>query len=257
MHRFHCPLLSSVVRDPGASAPPAPDGPVLLDTADDARVRLDQAQSHHAATVLRLGEGAEVELFDGEGLIGRGVIRKAGRAVDVALRQVQRMARPQPALDVAATLPKGPRADAMIPALSQLGVDRFVPLRCERSVVDPRPAKVQRFAAAAIESAKQCGRAYVMHVAAPTDLAAVLSEDHDARLIAAPGAGTPTDLPGRLTSARHVLVLIGPEGGWTDEERAAAEGAGAASWSLGPHVMRIETAACAAAAIVRYLCPPF
>jgi 16S rRNA (uracil1498-N3)-methyltransferase len=135
----------------------------------------------------------------------------------------------------------------MVNQISQLGVDELVPLRTARSIVDPRDKKLDRFRKAAVESAKQCGRDHVMAIADTADLTTALSRPCDMKLLADP-AGDP--LPS-LDKAGDVLVLIGPEGGWTDDERQQAQAGGCATWRFAAHVLRIETAAAAAAAIVR------
>ena len=231
MHRFH------------VSSPPSA-GVV---------VELDRDESHHAAKVLRLCEGAAVELLDGAGHVAAGVIASVGRIVKVSVTQVTTVAPPSPAVTIAAAIPKGPRADAMIEQLSQLGASELIPLLSRRSVVDPRETKIEKFQRAAIESAKQCGRAWFMRVEAPTDFATILrAKSHGARLLA-DLAGKRDALVAAGGAATSVLVLIGPEGGFTEQERADAIAAGFLPWSLGENILRIETAAVAAVAIARHV----
>jgi len=234
MHRFFCQPLEMQLHAPGPRT-----------------TRLAEEEAHHARKVLRLKVGDAVELFDGRGGVGEGVIQAWDQGATIAVQQWTSVAPPRPVLTIAAAIPKGPRADDMVNQLSQLSVDRLIPLLAERSVVDPRPAKVERFARAAVESAKQCGRAWLMRVEPPTPFDRVLAGEYDVRLMARPGGGS-TDLGTQLRAASSVLVLIGPEGGWSDAEIAQSERAGCLPWSLGPHVLRIETAACAAAAVIRY-----
>jgi 16S rRNA (uracil1498-N3)-methyltransferase len=243
MHRFYDQHLPTIGDDASAAA-----------KLSGLQVELSPTESRHAR-VLRLKVGDAVELFDGRGLIAQGRVAAAGRgeAVTVDIESARRVGPPAPRLDVAVAIPKGPRGDAMIEQLSQAGADRLIPLRTQRSVVHPRDTKVQKMARTAVESAKQCGRAYVMAVEPPTDLAAVLQRPYDLRLIAQPGSDVPADLPARLSRAAGVLVVIGPEGGWSPPELALCAEHGCLAWRLGPHVLRIETAAVAAATLVRYL----
>ena len=81
----------------------------------------------------------------------------------------------------------------------------------------------------------------------------MLSNAYDLRLIATPDGQAPQSLNRQLREAKHVLLLIGPEGGWTDTELSIALKAGCVPWWLGRHVLRIEIAATAAVAIARYL----
>jgi len=94
-----------------------------------------------------------------------------------------------------------------------------------------------------------------MAIEQPVGLRELDPGGYDLGLIAQPGTGQKIDLVGELKHAKRVLILIGPEGGWADPERAWAKQAGCRPWALGPHVLRIETAAAAAVAIVRYHSP--
>ncbi len=243
MHRFYCPTLTATV-------------PLATQPVSGIAV-LDPQEAHHARRVLRLRDGDLVEVFDGRGTIGRGRIECKSNVAQVHIAQIESQPPLMPSLEIAAAVPKGPRADHMVEQLSQLSVDRLTLLRTRFTVVDPRPGKLDRFRRAAVESAKQSGRARVMSVDAPMALSDVLSRPYDLRLIAdvhaGPHAAAPADVLSMLHSARSLLVLIGPEGGWTGQELATAEQHGCVRWSLGPRVMRIETAAVAAAAILRYL----
>lgn len=238
MHRFYCPTLAP------------------LDPAGTGIGQLDPDQAHHARRVLRLTPGDVVELFDGKGITAQGKLVTWDCGATVALHAMTHAPAPRPWVTIASAVPKGGKAEDMVNQLSQAGADRWVPLLTSRSVVDPREGKLERFHKAAVESAKQCRRAHVMDVTAPMPLKTVLAEEHAVKLIAAPGGTTPARLAQRLRLADRVLALIGPEGGWTDEELQQALAAGCEAWSMGPHIMRIETAALAATALLRYLATP-
>jgi len=231
MRRFYCPDIS---------APDRSSEPTLL-------VALDREQSHHALRVLRLRLGDEVQLFNGNGTVAHGVIETAETPVQIRLTDVRDSPPPRPRLTIACALPKGPRAEDMVNQLSQLGVNALVPLRTARSIVDPRDKKLDRFRKAAVESAKQCGRDYVMTIEAAADLTVALAQPHDLKLLG-DRSGEPL---APLGTTNDMLVLIGPEGGWTDDELQQSRDSGCVTWRFAPHVLRIETAAVAAAAIVR------
>jgi 16S rRNA (uracil1498-N3)-methyltransferase len=211
-------------------------------------------EAHHARKVLRLQPGDAVELFNGQGGVARAVIEgfDAGKAFCRVLA-VDQLEPARPRLLVAAAMPKGPHADDMINQLSQVAVDQFTPLLTQRSVVDPRPSKLDRLSRQVIESAKQAGRPFLMTLQPPTPLAQVLGQPAELRLIAVPGEHQVAELGQRMKEAMSVLVLVGPEGGWTDEEMRAAIDAGFLPWTIGPSVLRIETAAVVAAGVLRYL----
>jgi len=214
-------------------------------------------ESRHVRKVLRLTAGDAVELFDGQGQVASALIEGYDREVAVCrVVSVAQVRRTVPAVTVATAIPKGPLAEVMVDQLSQLGVDRLVPLQTSRSVVQPRDGKLERFERTATEAAKQCGRARVMHVTQTVKLPEALRLDADLKLILQPAAADPMPAGEFITALGHagaVLLLVGPEGGFTGEEVAAAKQAGFHSWTLSPHVLRIGTAAAAAASIIRCL----
>ena len=232
--------------------------PSLIDVqssqVSDSLCKLDKPESHHALHVLRLSVGDPLVLFDGKGALATATLHATeAKRIICRLNDLTHQPKPKPTLTVASAVPKGPRADAMIDQLSQLGVDRFIPLKCEHSVAIPKKNKIEKFARAAIESAKQCGRTWLMQIEEPAFPNEVWQDQrYDLKLLAAPAAGVVPDLQNQLKNASEVLTLIGPEGGWSDEELDAATRAGCHPWRIAPYVLRIETAAVAAAAILRY-----
>ncbi|MCC6679317.1 MAG: 16S rRNA (uracil(1498)-N(3))-methyltransferase [Phycisphaeraceae bacterium] len=227
---------------------------------------LDAQESRHARKVLRLEVGDPVELFDGRGGLAHATIEEFDSSTTLChVVSVESLDKPRPYITVATAVPKGPRADDMINQLSQVGADRVIPLRCERSIVEPRIGKLDRFERQAVESAKQSGRLFFMAIDEPRDFADVLTEPRDLALIATPGSAPApgnasqinSDLEKRLRvpeGVGRILLLIGPEGGWSDDELRHAVSAGFHAWSFSPNVLRIETAATVAVALLRYLC---
>lgn len=224
-------------------------------------LELDAEQTAHARKSLRLAVGDTVELFDGRGTVATGAIIALGRTMRVELAERHTVEPPRPKLTLACAVPKGDRAATLVEAATQLGVDRLAWLVTARSVVEPRPAKQARFERIAIEAAKQCGRAWLMPIDPPAPLAHVLAEPArpgELRLMAdvqdlhaGPTRGDGSSNINAVSAVSAVTALVGPEGGWTDAERTDARAAGYDPWRLGPHTLRVETAALAAAAIVR------
>ncbi len=270
MPRFYCPELT---RDA-----------LKNKNLSDVAVPLSVEQVHYARRVLRLEPGDMVEIFDGRGYVCCGAMQWRAGAGAIRIASGRHVPPTTPVIDVAVATPKGPRAGDMVNQLSQLGADRLIPLKTQRGVVQPRAAKLAHLDRVAIESAKQSKRAYLLHIDQPDHLGGVVGRSYDVRLLADPLADAPswldraedrssdqvenhlqggrayppdTDLTkswhDQLRQAGHILVLIGPEGGWTDQERATAIDAGALMWRLGPNVLRVETAAAAAVAILRYV----
>ena len=215
-------------------------------------IALDADQARHARKALRLMAGDAVVLLDGQGHLAYATLRNDDpRSALCTISRIQTVAPTTPLIELATAIPKGPRGDAMINDLAQLGVDRLIPLTTARSVVDPRDHKLHRYARAAAEAAKQSGRAWFMQIQPTSAFADAIACDADLKLVADPYAQPIADLTARLASASTVRVIVGPEGGLTDDELAAADQAGFERWRFSPNVLRIETAAAAAVAILR------
>lgn len=222
-------------------------------------------EAEHALRVKRVRPGEAVELLDGAGQVGFGVVAESDSASGVSGKSrrehrdhrelrvhVQRVrVEPEPMvkLEVFTATPKGGHASEMIDQLSQLGAWVWGPLQTERGVVDPRAAKLERFERIARESAKQCGRTWGMSVRTPASLEQALARESATITVIADqhGAAWTDEL---RSGASRVRVLVGPEGGFTDREMDQAVRAGAVRASFGGHVLRIETAAVAAASII-------
>jgi len=196
---------------------------------------------HHLERVLRVRLGDAVVVSDGAGRWRSGVLTAAGRVEPTG--DVENVARPAPAITVAFALTKGERPELAVQKLTEVGADNVVPFVAARSVVrwdDERAAaNVERFRRVAREAAMQCRRAWLPEVAPVTDFAGVA---------ALPGAAL-ADAEGGPPALEHTAVLVGPEGGWADEER----GSGLPSIRLGAHVLRAETAAIAAGVLLAAL----
>jgi len=225
-----------------------PDPPAV-----GALVSLPPEQVRHAR-VLRVGPGARVELFDGEGGAWDAVVERAGRQ-ELTLRVAERRADPGVESPLAITvlqgLARGARMEQVIRHGTELGVVRFVPVRCGRST--RQGGNVERWRAIAREGARQCGRARVPKVSEIVGLADLLRAPPGGTLIRLAGPGA-APLPDVLaTSGDAMALLVGPEGGLDDAEARAADEAGFVPASLGPRVLRTETAALAAVAAIQVL----
>ncbi len=211
---------------------------------------LDADESAHAARVLRLRAGDAVTLLDGQGNIAEAQIVEANpKATACQVLSVRHEARLAPALTVYSALPKG-CAEDMVDQLAQLGCDTFVPMSCARSVVEAKDNKVEKFRRIAREGSKQAIRAWVMEVGEPVGFKSALTQAKGLRLIADP-RGAAGEVMAQVRSAAQVSVFIGPEGGFTDEELQQAQAAGFVLWKFAPFVLRIETAAVGAVAVLR------
>jgi 16S rRNA (uracil1498-N3)-methyltransferase len=208
------------------------------------RVRLSEEEGRHLVRVLRAATGDVVRLFDGAGRETECVVVETSR--DGAVVEVRGdVAAPRPARVVVlvTAVPRGERMEWLVEKAVEAGVSVVVPLAAHRSVrKEAGPTARRRWDRAAVEAAKQCGRADVPDIAEPTTLADAVARTSAAlRLVATPGETTRvTDL---VTSDAPVALFVGPEGGFEPDEAAELARAGAKPFGLGPTVLRVETAA--------------
>jgi 16S rRNA (uracil1498-N3)-methyltransferase len=228
----------------------------LVDEIDAAAGAIDlpAAEVKHAR-VRRLHNGAEVVVFDGRGTSYRGRIESYSRdAVRVALIEAMpaRAAESPLAITLAVAVLKADRLDWVIEKTTELGVARIVPFECEHSLARPSSARQTRWRSIAAGAAKQCGRSIVPTVEPCVSFAAVVERASDRKLLFWEGAGM-TERLSEKGAPSQVLAIVGPEGGFTAGEAAAAQSAGSQVVSLGPRILRADTAAISAAALCQHL----
>ena len=204
-------------------------------------------EAHHAVVVRRLREGEPVMLTDGHGTRATGVVTWTGkRAFTVTLDSVVREERPTPAFTVVQALPKGDRGELAVEVLTEVGVGRVVPWAAARSVAVWRGERAVRshakWRSTAREAAKQARRSWhpIVDPLASTEQVVELVRAAPTALVLHEEARTglaDVDLVGD-----HVVLVVGPEGGLTDDEVSAFAEAGAATVRLGEEVLRNSTA---------------
>ena len=211
-------------------------------------------EAHHAVAVRRLRAGERVVLTDGAGAAVTGTVAATGkRLLEVVADEVSRVEEPTPRVTVVQALPKGERGELAVEVLTEVGVARVVPWAASRSVAvwkgERAEKSLARWRSTAREAAKQARRpwhpevlplattAEAVELVAGADLAVVL---HEEASVALAGLEVPT--------GGSVVVVVGPEGGLSDEEVAAFVAAGAVSVRLGSEVLRTSTAGVAAVA---------
>ena len=211
---------------------------------------LDENESRHAGSVLRISAGDECLAFDGIGGEARCTVsRVTKRAIELNVIARLDTNRELPKLvHLSVALPKGDRQRTLVDFLVQLGVHSLQPLVTKRGVAQPVDSSLVRLRRSVIESSKQCGRNRLMRVLEPidlTDLTLTTQSDSGLQIFAHPyGAVVPLNqLHTNVKSADRVTVLIGPEGGFTDEEATALREAGWMAISLGNRILRVEVAA--------------
>ncbi len=260
LYRYCCPPLTVVVNLRRRCHNPAVPRRIFTSRLTPGLNRLDLRQAHHARDVLRLSPGDAVELFDPLGRVGLGKIVSADAEVVIDVGSIEEAAESLFSWTVASAVPKGPRADWLVEKLSELGTAELIPLATARSVVLPEGAgKAGRWARLAEESARQSRRAGVMRIASLTPLPAAIAAHQSGWFFStAPGALPAEEAVGRALHERpaNLALFVGPEGGWTDAEVASFTASGLTPVSLGATILRIETAAVAAASLVATMVAP-
>lgn len=226
------------------------------------RTVLGGQEGRHAATVRRLREGEPLVLSDGRGGIVEGVVDGVAPGtlgVRVTSRAV--LAPPRPRVVVAQALVKGERGELAVELATEAGADAVVPWRASRCVAKwdegPRGAKaLARWRSAAREAAKQARRAWVPEVAEPVGTSGLVTLVADcARTLVLEGSASTRLTDVTLPDRGNVLLVVGPEGGITDQELDTMTDAGAQVVRLGPTVLRTSTAAAVALGALGALTP--
>lgn len=216
--------------------------------SEGAALTLDGAPANYLANVLRLGPGAQVKLFDDRTGEWLAEIVEAGRKrVSLRLTAHLRPREPVPDLWLLFAPIKRGRIDWLVEKATELGAARLVPVITRRTIVDR--VKDERLLAHAIEAAEQCDRTALPELAEPQKLETLLASwpTDRALLFADEMGGTPMI---EATVPGPAAILIGPEGGFTDEERTLIRAVPQAKpVSLGPRILRADTAAIAAVSL--------
>lgn len=210
-----------------------------------AQVHLDPAQANYLGNVLRLKSGDQVLVFDGTSGEWLATIAEVGKKrMTLAVAEQTRPPETIPDLWLAFAPVKRAPVEWLVEKATELGVARLVPVVTARTVVER--LRLDRLQSIAIEAAEQCGRTVLPELAEPVALEAFLSGNSRALYFADETGGEP--MAGAFTPD-PATILIGPEGGFTPDERAAIRAAPKAkAISLGPRILRAETAALAAVA---------
>ncbi len=222
-------------------------------------VTLGESDSHHASVVLRIGAGEIVTLLDGEGTVASGRVLQVGkRAVVIEVEERRVLPRRGWEVILLAAVTKGKAWDALLQKATELDVAGIVPLLTRHCVVkvarDERARRRDDWQAAVAEAAKQCGTPWLPRVSEPVPIDEWLraGDRLDLGLVAAllPGAVEIGDVMVRHPEARRVGVVIGPEGDLDGAELKALVEAEFQPVTLGATVLRADTAALAAAAVI-------
>jgi 16S rRNA (uracil1498-N3)-methyltransferase len=214
---------------------------------EGAALELDAGQANYLGNVLRMAVSAELLVFDGSSGEWLARIADAGKKrMTLAVQHRTRKAETVPDVWLAFAPVKRNQTDWLVEKATELGVARLIPVMTQRTVAER--VKLERLESIAIEAAEQCGRTRLPEIAEPVALARFLVGRESGRTLyfADEAGGEPA---ARAFTEGPALILTGPEGGFTDEERAAVRAApNSIAISLGPRILRAETAALAALA---------
>ena len=222
---------------------------------------LSGEEAHHLARVLRVRPGDPVTLFDGQGREAEAVVREVGaREVLLDVGAARSVSPPAWAITLAVAVPGNVKMDEIVNQATQLGAGRIIPVLTERTVTRFLPerwkSRQERLNRIAVEASKQCRGSHLPTVDPLTpweDLLAAFPS-HDLVLMAAvEGPHEPLASVLRSDTRRKILLLIGPEGDFTPQEIREAAASGVRRFSLGPTVLRCETAVVAALSLVSFL----
>jgi len=219
---------------------------------EDGRARLHGEEAHHLARVLRAEVGQQYEISDGQRVYLAQIEEVGKMAVTFGVLEILEEQPPLPLLTLYMALIKFDRFEWVVEKATELGVTQIVPVECARSEAGLMAASVkrsERWRKIARESSQQSRRVAVPEIGDAVRVGSVLPQGVSCRLEEQNGAGLLRDVLGSATGRPGASLLIGPEGGWTDGERAALDASGWQRASLGRLVLRAETAAIAALAI--------
>lgn len=228
------------------------------------RIAIRGREVHHLKKVLRLKKGEGVVCFDGSGKEYKGIIvsLSPGQA-EIKIEKSKKFKRePSLKITLAPSLIRTSKMDLIVQKCTELGFYKLMPMRTERCLIKLDDLKIQarqeRWQRLAEEAAKQSGRVQVPRIEVVKDFASILqkAKKFDLGIIFWEEEDKEKSLKKALTqrdsSPQEILILIGPEGGFTTQEAVEAKKAGLLSVSLGPHILRAETAAIITVAILAY-----
>lgn len=232
---------------------------LLRPLPDADRLTLDGPEGRHAAKVRRLRVGERVDVTDGEGQLAGCVVASAGReSLELDVQKRSYTSEPEPWIVVVQALIKGDRSELAVELLTEVGVDEIIPWAARRCVAtwvpDRSPRKWEQAAAEASKQARRSRWPVVGELATTSDVEQRLAKAQAAYVLHESSADPLTTSLDKASvqagQPAELIIVVGPEGGLSDDELARFETAGATTARLGPTVLRASTAGCAAAAVL-------
>lgn len=210
---------------------------------EDSWITLSGKEAWHALGVRRLDTGDSIRLIDGRGRVAKATVKQVEGKHSASLRvgEVTRLPAQTPDIILATAIAKGDRQSTLLDMATQLGFSAWQPLLCQRSVSKVGKNSFERWQRICLEACKQSGSAWLPELLAPArpeDVTKIACDEGREVLLAHPEGESLN-----LGSQKDKLLLVGPEGGFTDEEVTKIVNSGAKKVSLGQNILRVETAA--------------
>ena len=226
-------------------------------------VSITGSEAHHIKNVLRLKPGDGLKLFDGTGFeYEAAIVRVSAKKVTVEIQRKAKAAAPSGVpIMVAQAFLKEKKMDDLVRKLCELGITQWIPFFSKRSIARPDAkrleARSQRWQRIATEAVKQCRRLDTPQIADALSFEEMLdfSQNCDLRIVFWENESSllTADFVSEDNPAKKILLMLGPEGGFTDQEMKRLQNSGFISAGLGPRILRAETATLAAVTLVQYL----
>ena len=228
-----------------------------LDVVSGDRLDIAGEEARHILKSRRMQAGQEIFLTNGRGILVRGEITSCDNkrdAVQVEVRQLREEALTLPQITLACAVPKGDRQSTILGMTTQLGVDRIIPLDCDYSTSRFSEGQFRRWKKLIDEAGKQSRRSRFPELCAPVSVAEALDMVGDSVLclIGDPAGDTLAGLSG-IRDANEIMLLVGPEGGFSRQEILRLEQKNILKLRLGNHILRTETAAVAMVSLLAQL----
>ncbi|MBQ3080048.1 MAG: 16S rRNA (uracil(1498)-N(3))-methyltransferase [Clostridia bacterium] len=225
------------------------------------RAELSKEDKQHALRVLRLRDGEAVQALDGEGGVWEGTLRVDGDDAYIEVGQALDSKEANVFVTLYMGIPKGEKLDFIVQKLTELGAKRLVPVKMDRCIAKieekEQEKKLARLKKISMEAQKQCGRAGEMEILPPVSVSKLsgIIEKHDLTMLLweeAEGFRI-RDAYKERESTKDIAYIVGPEGGISEKEADILIASGAKCVTLGPRILRAETAAVAGAAVIMSL----
>ncbi|MFA5864010.1 MAG: RsmE family RNA methyltransferase [Phycisphaerae bacterium] len=219
------------------------------------RAKITGPEVHHGRDVLRLKPGDPVELFDGRGQSAQATVEQLLKSeIQLRINETQTSPLTKPRITLATAIPKFAHQETLVRMATELGISVFRPIIFARSSVREqfRSEKWRRWT---IEACKQCGMNYLPELKEAIDFKDLIKMvgEYDLTIFGHTKSTMGNDLSERLKQSETILLVVGPEGGFTEDELLGLQNIGALPIQIGQNILRIETAAVALSTVITFL----